>query len=219
MGGSWRRFSQRLTSCCGSGGWRHHRRGTPTVLGDGVADDDVPFQEEEEEEEEAEVVEGEGEEVIGATEFGYVVIREAEPAAEDLDQMDLATALAAERQLRASSTATVTSLMRLLEQAGREKKAVKRNKYADGGDDDDDDGGGGGDDEDQDEDEDDDDDDEEGEGGGWGRCCVCMEGRRKRAAFIPCGHTFCRQCARELWLGRGSCPLCNRPVRDVLRIF
>ncbi|GJR96184.1 putative zinc finger, RING/FYVE/PHD-type containing protein [Tanacetum coccineum] len=32
-------------------------------------------------------------------------------------------------------------------------------------------------------------------------CCVCM-GRKKGAAFIPCGHTFCRVCSRELWLNR-----------------
>ncbi|XP_021719756.1 uncharacterized protein LOC110687416 [Chenopodium quinoa] len=36
-------------------------------------------------------------------------------------------------------------------------------------------------------------------------CCVCME-RKKGAALIPCGHTYCRVCSRELWLNRGSCP-------------
>lgn len=49
-------------------------------------------------------------------------------------------------------------------------------------------------------------------------CCVCM-GRKKGAAFIPCGHTFCRVCSRELWLNRGSCPLCNRPIFEILDIF
>ncbi|KAJ0239510.1 Uncharacterized protein HA466_0231360 [Hirschfeldia incana] len=49
-------------------------------------------------------------------------------------------------------------------------------------------------------------------------CCVCM-GRKKGAAFIPCGHTFCRVCSRELWLNRGSCPLCNRPIIEILDIF
>ncbi|KAG2248988.1 hypothetical protein Bca52824_088616 [Brassica carinata] len=49
-------------------------------------------------------------------------------------------------------------------------------------------------------------------------CCVCM-GRKKGAAFIPCGHTFCRVCSRELWLNRGSCPLCNRPIIETLDIF
>ncbi|OVA20023.1 zinc finger protein [Macleaya cordata] len=65
----------------------------------------------------------------------------------------------------------------------------------------------------------------EGGGGEKGRgvgndtmCCVCM-GRRKGAAFIPCGHTFCRVCSRELWLNRGSCPLCNRSILEILDIF
>uniref|UniRef100_A0ACD5XCB3 Uncharacterized protein n=1 Tax=Avena sativa TaxID=4498 RepID=A0ACD5XCB3_AVESA len=49
-------------------------------------------------------------------------------------------------------------------------------------------------------------------------CCVCME-RHKGAAFIPCGHTFCRLCSRDLWLARASCPLCNAFIHDVLHIF
>ncbi|XAR65709.1 hypothetical protein NMG60_11009902 [Bertholletia excelsa] len=49
-------------------------------------------------------------------------------------------------------------------------------------------------------------------------CCVCME-RTKGAAFIPCGHTFCRVCSRELWLNRGTCPLCNRRILEILDIF
>ncbi|KAK4259067.1 hypothetical protein QN277_005441 [Acacia crassicarpa] len=58
-------------------------------------------------------------------------------------------------------------------------------------------------------------------GGGTGNdtvCCVCM-GRKKGAAFIPCGHTFCRVCSRELWLNRGTCPLCNRSILEILDIF
>ncbi|KAF8653796.1 hypothetical protein HU200_061917 [Digitaria exilis] len=51
-----------------------------------------------------------------------------------------------------------------------------------------------------------------------GCCCVCMA-RAKGAAFIPCGHTFCRFCARELLAGRGRCPLCNAAIVDVLDIF
>ncbi|CAH9119914.1 unnamed protein product [Cuscuta epithymum] len=50
------------------------------------------------------------------------------------------------------------------------------------------------------------------------RCCVCMV-RHKGAAFIPCGHTFCRRCSRELWVQRGSCPLCNNSISEVLDIF
>ncbi|KAI5058882.1 hypothetical protein GOP47_0027052 [Adiantum capillus-veneris] len=51
-----------------------------------------------------------------------------------------------------------------------------------------------------------------------GMCCVCMVGL-KGAAFIPCGHTFCRRCSRELWRGRGTCPLCNRYIREILDIY
>ncbi|KAL6546788.1 hypothetical protein OROMI_022509 [Orobanche minor] len=58
---------------------------------------------------------------------------------------------------------------------------------------------------------------EDGEGCG-SVCCVCM-GRKKGAAFIPCGHTFCRVCSRELWLNRRSCPLCNRPILEILDIY
>ncbi|GAB2240066.1 hypothetical protein Droror1_Dr00020584 [Drosera rotundifolia] len=49
-------------------------------------------------------------------------------------------------------------------------------------------------------------------------CCVCMV-RKKGAAYIPCGHTFCRVCSRELWLIRGTCPLCSRSILDILNIF
>ncbi|XP_025801628.1 E3 ubiquitin-protein ligase TRIM33-like [Panicum hallii] len=60
---------------------------------------------------------------------------------------------------------------------------------------------------------------EKGGGGGvGGRCCVCVA-RGKGAAFIPCGHTFCRACARELRAGRGRCPLCNATIREVLNLF
>nr|KAJ0196667.1 hypothetical protein LSAT_V11C700348080 [Lactuca sativa] len=63
------------------------------------------------------------------------------------------------------------------------------------------------------------DDHDEKEGGGMDPvCCVCMR-RKKGAAFIPCGHTFCRVCSRELWLNRGSCPLCNRSILEILDIY
>uniref|UniRef100_A0A7N2RBE8 RING-type domain-containing protein n=1 Tax=Quercus lobata TaxID=97700 RepID=A0A7N2RBE8_QUELO len=35
------------------------------------------------------------------------------------------------------------------------------------------------------------------------KCCVCMV-RHKGSAFIPCGHTFCRLCSRELMVSRGT---------------
>ncbi|XP_015086315.1 uncharacterized protein LOC107029420 [Solanum pennellii] len=57
-----------------------------------------------------------------------------------------------------------------------------------------------------------------GAGGEYNNCCVCMV-RHKGAAFIPCGHTFCRLCSRELWVQRGNCPLCNNFILEVLDIF
>jgi hypothetical protein len=60
---------------------------------------------------------------------------------------------------------------------------------------------------------------EEEKGGGvGGRCCVCVA-RGKGAAFVPCGHTFCRACARQVRAGRGRCPLCNATIREVLNLF
>ncbi|KAG9445705.1 hypothetical protein H6P81_011833 [Aristolochia fimbriata] len=58
---------------------------------------------------------------------------------------------------------------------------------------------------------------ESGEGAEYA-CCVCMV-RHKGAAFIPCGHTFCRLCSRELWVSRGNCPLCNGYILEILDIF
>lgn len=49
-------------------------------------------------------------------------------------------------------------------------------------------------------------------------CCVCMVGH-KGAAFIPCGHTFCRKCCREVRRSLGTCPLCNRDILDILDIY
>ncbi|KAL4597251.1 hypothetical protein ACB092_12G221600 [Castanea dentata] len=54
--------------------------------------------------------------------------------------------------------------------------------------------------------------------GGEYKCCVCMV-RHKGSAFIPCGHTFCRLCSRELMVSRGNCPLCNRFILEILDIF
>nr|GMD35264.1 mitochondrial ubiquitin ligase activator of nfkb 1-like [Ipomoea batatas] len=54
--------------------------------------------------------------------------------------------------------------------------------------------------------------------GGESLCCVCME-RNRGAALIPCGHTYCRVCSRELWLNKRSCPLCNLSIRETLHIF
>ena len=59
---------------------------------------------------------------------------------------------------------------------------------------------------------------EEGAGLVERNCCVCMV-RHKGAAFIPCGHTFCRACSREVWVSRGNCPLCNNFILEILDIF
>ncbi|CAN0914365.1 hypothetical protein LINGRAHAP2_LOCUS28527 [Linum grandiflorum] len=111
--------------------------------------------------------------------------------------MNLATALAAERD---SSTDAAKSLMRLIEETDGEdcRKSKKKRK----------------------------DEDKEGRagsvsgrmGGGDWVCCVCME-RDKGAAFIPCGHTFCRVCSKDLWARRGCCPICNRQIAEILDIF
>ncbi|GAA0163392.1 hypothetical protein LIER_19273 [Lithospermum erythrorhizon] len=111
--------------------------------------------------------------------------------------MNLAAALAAERQYRADrpigpsegligpnrmavETPRRVSLMRLLEETdGWDEKVVVGNESV---------------------------------------CCVCMV-RKRGAAFIPCGHTFCRVCSRELWLNRGTCPLCIRSIIEILDIF
>ncbi|KAG5017827.1 hypothetical protein AAZX31_08G340700 [Glycine max] len=69
-----------------------------------------------------------------------------------------------------------------------------------------------------DDDEDEDEDDDGGEGSMEHTCCVCMV-RHKAAAFIPCGHTFCRMCSRELMVSRGNCPRCNNFILEILDIF
>lgn len=109
--------------------------------------------------------------------------------------MNLAEALAAEREFRlvaAAETPERVSLMRLLEMAERER---------------------------QEEEEEEEEVDVDVDVGGNDRvCCVCMV-RKKGTAIIPCGHTLCRICAKEVWVNRGSCPLCNRPILDLLNIF
>lgn len=106
--------------------------------------------------------------------------------------MNLAAALAAERQMRGTEETTGgeratpwrVSLMKLLEETEVESESTTTTVME----------------------------------GSDSVCCVCM-GRKKGAAFIPCGHTFCRVCSRELWLNRGNCPLCNRSILEILDIF
>ncbi|VFQ93767.1 unnamed protein product [Cuscuta campestris] len=107
-------------------------------------------------------------------------------------RFNLAMALAAERDSRrAAPAAQMKTLVRLFEEAdGREGNSAGSAAR---------DGGGGG-------------------GGVGGPCGVCGE-RNRGAALIPCGHTYCRACSREFWSNGGSCPSCNRPIRDILPIF
>ncbi|TMW80827.1 hypothetical protein EJD97_014663 [Solanum chilense] len=105
--------------------------------------------------------------------------------------VNLATALAAERRYRSvDATAELKTLMRLFEETDGIDEKKSLKWYIK----------------------------EEGRGGIDEMCCVCME-RNKGAAFIPCGHTYCRVCSRELWMKRGSCPLCNCSIDEILNIF
>lgn len=72
--------------------------------------------------------------------------------------------------------------------------------------------------EDEDDDDEDEDDDRGGGGGEYNNCSICMV-RHKGAAFIHCGHTFCRLCSRELCFQKGNCPLCNNYILEILDIF
>jgi hypothetical protein len=138
---------------------------------------------------------------------------------EDVVNSDLTELLAGgessdeEINVNNSETAQISmSLMDLLEESEIE---LDRSSYVE-----DDEG----DDDDVDENHEEEKEEEREEEGGEGNvkvehnCCVCMV-RHKGAAFIPCGHTFCRMCSRELWVSRGNCPLCNHFILEVLDIF
>lgn len=70
----------------------------------------------------------------------------------------------------------------------------------------------------EDEDEDEDDGDGDVSENNLNNCCVCQV-RHKGAAFVPCGHSFCRLCSRELWVEGANCPLCNNFILEILDIF
>ncbi|XP_030532606.2 E3 ubiquitin-protein ligase RNF8-like [Rhodamnia argentea] len=96
------------------------------------------------------------------------------------------------------------SLMDLLEETDREM-GLEGSRYVVG-------------DEEDEEEEEELEEEDDGEEGGEFSCCVCMV-RHKGSAFIPCGHTFCRMCSRELMVSRGNCPLCNKFILEILDIF
>ncbi|KAL5227939.1 hypothetical protein ABZP36_016204 [Zizania latifolia] len=116
-----------------------------------------------------------------------------------------------EEQGKDDAPAAQMSLMALLEQTDSQWDTDDEDEEGHGG------GGGGG----ARKTADADDDEDDGEGREEEMvhvCCVCMV-RHKGAAFIPCGHTFCRLCSRELWVSRGNCPLCNGFIQEILDIF
>ncbi|GMH30936.1 hypothetical protein Nepgr_032779 [Nepenthes gracilis] len=59
---------------------------------------------------------------------------------------------------------------------------------------------------------------ERGGGKGGYSCCACMM-RHNSAAYVPCGHTLCRLCSKELQVQRGGCPICSGFILEVLDIF
>ena len=200
--GRWRSIKRRLgfkkMSCCGAS-WGF-RPSTMTVREDDNDDDDgVQAQAQAQAQSMAQA-----QEEVGQASPGISPDRGCVGEAPVSPRMNLATALAAERQMRAAQdVATVAvgptnggtsegapgtplrvSLLRLLEESDGGDGEMEKERGA----------------------------------GSDQLCCVCM-GRKKGAAFIPCGHTFCRVCSRELWLNRGSCPLCNRSILEILDIF
>ncbi|KOM51411.1 hypothetical protein LR48_Vigan09g007000 [Vigna angularis] len=115
-------------------------------------------------------------------------------------------AAAQEAQEEEEQVSVMMSLMDLLEETDREM-GLEGSRYILS------------DDEDFDEDADDDG-GEDGDGGGSMEhtCCICMV-THKTASFIPCGHTFCKMCSRELMVSTRNCPLCNIFILEILEIF
>jgi hypothetical protein len=49
-------------------------------------------------------------------------------------------------------------------------------------------------------------------------CCICFENPRN-AALVQCGHQFCLHCSSSIHDKRGDCPLCNKKIESVLKLF
>jgi hypothetical protein len=49
-------------------------------------------------------------------------------------------------------------------------------------------------------------------------CCICFE-NPKNAALVPCGHRLCFDCSNLIHDRRGDCPLCNKRIESVLKLF
>ncbi|KAJ8450040.1 hypothetical protein Cgig2_029402 [Carnegiea gigantea] len=143
-------FKTAVIGCCGVSTWRF---GSPPLVDDEDTSDD--------------------ENGVVLVELGYQQQQQQQEDQEGRDSlergMNLAAALAAERELRQPRT----PLRRLLTAEKRELE-LEREKEKE---------------------------EREDQGLEVGSesdsvCCVCM-GRRKGAAMIPCGHTYCRECSRE----------------------
>ena len=195
-GGRWRNLKQRLgfkgMGCCRAT-W------SPTSSTLAILENHHEEEEEEEEEEELDLV----------TNVNVNVnVNDVHQAPTTATGMNLAMALAAERNSRDENvnvghpTPQVKTLMRLIEETDGVDWRKKRRKDKKNNNNNNNNNNNKG---------------VDDTNSNW-VCCVCME-RSKGAAFIPCGHTFCRVCSRELWLNRGSCPICNRSILEILDIF
>ena len=50
-------------------------------------------------------------------------------------------------------------------------------------------------------------------------CGVCMDQQRS-TAMVPCGHTFCGDCAaRQMAQAQRLCPECRAPIQLTTRVF
>jgi len=59
-----------------------------------------------------------------------------------------------------------------------------------------------------------------GGGGGGASNCLCCYAAPKQACLVPCGHlAFCTRCAQLLNEYGQPCPLCRKPIEQVIRAF
>ena len=52
-----------------------------------------------------------------------------------------------------------------------------------------------------------------------GNCIICYD-KPIQSLYFPCGHlNSCYECALKVYLSRTKCPLCNAPVRKVMKAY
>ncbi|KAK4765863.1 hypothetical protein SAY87_007505 [Trapa incisa] len=49
-------------------------------------------------------------------------------------------------------------------------------------------------------------------------CCVCMV-KHKVQPMVPCGHSYCKLCTKEMYVSRGNCPICNNFIQEIITVF